>query len=137
MKKYFPSKNVKKETKSNVSNIVKYHLDDKGRRVFDFKDQDELKMIEINKKEHQKLRNEYKLKNLNSETSKFKCENCNLVFTDSDSYKDHLNGKLHNMIIGNTLNVKNASLEKVKQKLLNKKRERDLLKHKDKKNTNI
>ncbi|MCQ2816520.1 MAG: hypothetical protein MJ252_04550 [archaeon] len=139
MKKYFPQNKSKANQLKKTSN-VKFHLDDKGRRIFDFdepkevkeensEEKDTLEEIEKNKKEQIKIRMQNKIKNLDAEKSVFKCEKCNLIFTDKTSFTDHLNGKLHNTMVGNTMNIKNSSLLKVREKLLTKKRDREL-KHK-------
>ena len=138
MKKYFPQNSKSKKVEIKKSSI-KFHLDDKGRRVFDFGDGikeapkednleeplESLEQIEQNKKDQIKIRMENKIKNLQAETSVFKCEKCNMIFTDNTSYKEHLNGKLHNQMIGNNLNIKNSSVSAVKDKLLKMKRERE------------
>lgn len=117
---------------------IPFHFDDKGRRVFDFKKQRNTMMIsqkekeDINnmKKEQKQLREEMKKSNLNIENAAFKCQICELTFTDSLGYKDHLNGKKHNMVVGNSLTIKVSTVESVREKMLSKKREREELKQK-------
>lgn len=119
--------------KKKVDKKIPFHYDDKGRRVFDFKNQsnemviNQKKKDDINnmKKEQKQLREEMKKSNLNIENAVFKCDICELTFTDSLGYKDHLNGKKHNMAVGNSLIIKSSCAESVRERLLSKKRERD------------
>lgn len=106
-----------KEKKLPPQNLP-YHLDDKGRRKFDFSKAH----VNILKAEIMKKREENLNKNLNVEISTFKCEKCNLIFTDNIALKNHLNGKKHNFVIGNDLKIKQSTVESVREKLLSRKR---------------
>ena len=48
-----------------------------------------------------------------------------MIFTDNIAYKNHLNGKKHNAVIGNDMKVKQSTVESVRERLLMKKRERE------------
>ena len=113
---------TKKDNKKKANKKIAFHLDDKGRRIFDFS------QIQLEKREQIKNRKE-KLKQ-NLVTATFKCEKCQLTFTDNISYQEHLNGKSHNSKVH--LQVKEATVESIKEKLLEKKRERDIQKLKEK-----
>lgn len=101
------------------TSAIPFHLDDKGRRVFDFSKT----MIIESKKEQDKVRRENLVKN--TIDSEFKCEKCDMIFTDNIAYKNHLNGKKHNAVIGNDMKVKQSTVESVRERLLMKKRERE------------
>ena len=122
MKKKFSNPQNKKKAKNLKKKSVPFHYDDKGRRIFDFPKSE----IQLKKKEQIQSREENLTKNLCS--SQFKCEKCDLVFTDNLAYKDHLNGKKHNMKIGNDMIVKQSTVESIREKLLAKKREREIKK---------
>ena len=115
---------TKKDNKKKSTKKIAFHLDDKGRRIFDFS------QIQLEKREQIKQRKENLKINLAYETATFKCEKCQLTFTDNISYQEHLNGKSHNAKIH--LQVKEATVESIKEKLLEKKRERDKQKLKEK-----
>ena len=120
MKKLLRNNNHKKKNKEKKlsTQSLPYYLDDKGRRKFDFS------KVQVNtvKSEIMKKREDNLNKNLNVEISTFKCEKCNLTFTDNIALKNHLNGKKHNFVIGNDLKVKQSTVESVREKLLSKKR---------------
>ena len=86
--------------------------------------------IQLEKREQIKNRKEKLKQNLVFETATFRCEKCQLTFTDNISYQEHLNGKSHNSKVH--LQVKEATVESIKEKLLEKKRERDIQKLKEK-----
>ena len=115
---------TKKDNKKKSTKKIAFHLDDKGRRIFDFS------QIQLEKREQIKNRKEKLKQNLAFETATFKCEKCQLTFTDNISYQEHLNGKSHNAKVH--LQVKEATVESIKEKLLEKKRERDIQKLKEK-----
>lgn len=109
----------KNKKQKNKPSAIPFHLDDKGRRVFDFSKT----MIIETKKEQDKVRRENLAKNTTS--SEFKCEKCDMIFTDNIALKNHLNGKKHNAVIGNDMKVKQSTVESVRERLLMKKRERE------------
>jgi hypothetical protein len=115
---------TKKDNKKKANKKIAFHLDDKGRRIFDFS------QIQLEKREQIKNRKEKLKQNLVFETATFRCEKCQLTFTDNISYQEHLNGKSHNAKVH--LQVKEATVESIKEKLLEKKRERDIQKLKEK-----
>jgi uncharacterized C2H2 Zn-finger protein len=115
---------TKKDNKKKANKKIAFHLDDKGRRIFDFS------QIQLEKREQIKNRKEKLKQNLVFETATFRCEKCQLTFTDNISYQEHLNGKSHNSKVH--LQVKEATVESIKEKLLEKKRERDIQKLKEK-----
>ncbi len=115
---------TKKDNKKKSNKKIAFHLDDKGRRIFDFS------QIQLEKREQIKNRKEKLKQNLVFETATFRCEKCQLTFTDNISYQEHLNGKSHNAKVH--LQVKEATVESIKEKLLEKKRERDIQKLKEK-----
>ena len=51
-----------------------------------------------------------------------------MPFTDNISLQEHLNSKNHNKLIGNELKIKESDIKNIKQKLLNKKHEREKIK---------
>ena len=110
---------MKKSKNKIKSSLIPFHYDDKGRRVFDFS---KTMLIET-KKEQDKVRRENLVKNTIS--SEFKCEKCDMVFTDNIALKNHLNGKKHNANVGNDMKVKQSTVESVRERLLMKKRERE------------
>ena len=115
---------TKKDNKKKANKKIAFHLDDKGRRIFFFF------QIQLEKREQIKNRKEKLKQNLVFETATFRCEKCQLTFTDNISYQEHLNGKSHNSKVH--LQVKEATVESIKEKLLEKKRERDIQKLKEK-----
>ena len=115
---------TKKDNKKKANKKIAFHLVDKGRRIFDFS------QIQLEKREQIKNRKEKLKQNLVFETATFRCEKCQLTFTDNISYQEHLNGKSHNSKVH--LQVKEATVESIKEKLLEKKRERDIQKLKEK-----
>ena len=99
----------KEETQTQKSNIP-YHLDDKGRRVFD------LDKIQKEKKEQEERRKE-----LNKQiklNATLVCTNCGVAFTDNMAYQEHMNSKQHNKIMGNSMNIKEVTVNTIKEKLI-------------------
>ena len=115
----------KKEMKINSNKIkskIPYHLDDKGRRVFD------LDKIKKEKEEQEERRKENNKKIKINAT--LVCKQCGMAFTDNMAYQEHMNSKQHNKIVGNTMNVKEVTVNTIKEKLLKLKQEREQMKEK-------
>ena len=111
----------KEETSTQKSNIP-YHLDDKGRRVFD------LDKIQKEKKEQEERRKE-----LNKQiklNATLVCTNCGVAFTDNMAYQEHMNSKQHNKIVGNSMNIKEVTVNTIKEKLMKLKKQREEMKEK-------
>ena len=53
----------------------------------------------------------------------FFCKTCNCSLKDNQAYLDHFNGKRHNQLLGMNMKVEKIGLDKVKEKLLNLKRQ--------------
>ena len=136
--KYKKNNNNKNNTKK-----IKYHLDDKGRRVFDFStinfdnnpkniiitsDDNIITKDSLIKEKQIQKQKRYENLNKNLSKSKFRCTICDLPFTDNISLQEHLNSKNHNKLIGNELKIKESNINNIKQKLLNKKHEREKIK---------
>ena len=119
-KKFKKNKN-NSDDKNNSK--IKYHLDDKGRRVF------ELDKIKIEKKEQEEKRKENLKKNQINST--FICKDCGLTFTDNISLQEHFNSKQHNKAVGNTMNIKEVGVSAIKEKMLKLKIEREKKKEKE------
>ena len=101
---------------------IPFHLDDKGRRVFD------LDKIQKEKKEQEERRKE-----LNKQiklNATLVCSYCGVAFTDNMSYQEHMNSKQHNKVIGNSMNVKEVTVNTIKEKLLKLKKQREEMKEK-------
>ena len=58
------------------------------------------------------------------------CNHCGMAFTDNMAYQEHINSKQHNKIVGNTMNVKEVTLNTIKEKLQKLKKQREELKEK-------
>ena len=114
----------KKEIKTSKVPIsrIPFHLDDKVRRVFD------LDKIKKEKEEQEERRKENNKKMKINAT--LICTHCGLAFTDNMSYQEHINSKQHNKIVGNTMNVKEVTVNKIKEKLLKLRQQREELKEK-------
>ena len=115
-------KNKKDKDNKNDSKI-KYHLDDKGRRVF------ELDQIKIEKKEQEEKRKENLKKN--QINSNFICKECGIAFTDNISLQEHFNSKQHNKTVGNTMIIREVGVNAIKEKMLKIKMEREKQKEKE------
>ena len=101
---------------------IPFHLDDKGRRVFD------LDKIQKEKKEQEERRKEQnKQIKLNATLV---CSNCGVAFTDNMAYQEHMNSKQHNKVIGNSMNVKEVTVNTIKEKLMKLKKQREEMKEK-------
>ena len=133
-KKYNKFKKFKKNdikitfgTKIDIQNKnsvkVPYHLDDKGRRVFDL---NKIKQ-EKEEKEEKRIENNKKLK-INATLV---CKSCGMAFTDNMAYQEHMNSKQHNKIVGNNMNIKEVTVSTIKEKMLKIKKERELIKEKE------
>jgi U4/U6.U5 tri-snRNP component SNU23 len=48
----------------------------------------------------------------------FNCDICKCSFPDNMAYIDHINGKKHNLMLGQSLRVKQSTAESVREKLL-------------------
>ena len=132
----------KNNTKNNTKNKIKYHLDDKGRRIFDLSScnfdsnnniiitNDDNIITKDSIIKEKKIQKQKRYENLNKKLlkSKFRCSICDLPFTDNISLQEHLNSKNHNKLIGNELKIKESDIKNIKQKLLNKKHEREKIK---------
>ena len=116
-------KKHKSDSDNKDHSKVKYHLDDKGRRVF------ELDQIKIEKKEQEEKRKENLKKNQINST--FICKECGLTFTDNISLQEHFNSKQHNKTVGNTMNIKEVGINTIKEKMLKIKLEREKQKEKE------
>ena len=113
----------KKEIKASiVKSKIPYHLDDKGRRVFDL---DKIKKV----KEEQELRRKENNKKIKFNAT-LVCKVCGISFTDNMAYQEHMNSKQHNKMVGNTMNIKEVTVNTIKEKLLKLKKEREELKEK-------
>ena len=113
----------KKEIKTNiVKSKFPFHLDDKGRRVFDL---DKIKKEKEIQEERRKENNK-KIK-INATLV---CNHCGMAFTDNMAYQEHINSKQHNKIVGNTMNVKEVTVNTIKEKLLKLKKQREEIKEK-------
>ena len=112
-----------KKKESNIpKSKIPYHLDDKGRRVFD------LDKIQKEKKEQEERRKELnKMIKLNATLV---CSNCGVAFTDNMAYQEHMNSKQHNKIIGNSMNVKEVTVNTIKEKMMKLKKQREEMKEK-------
>ena len=111
----------KKESLAPKSKIP-FHLDDKGRRVFDWD------KIQKEKKEQEERRKELnKMIKLNATLV---CSNCGVAFTDNMAYQEHMNSKQHNKVIGNSMNVKEVTVNTIKEKMMKLKKQREELKEK-------
>ena len=112
----------KKEESSAPKPKIPYHLDDKGRRVFD------LDKIQKEKKEQEERRKELnKMIKLNATLV---CSNCGVAFTDNMAYQEHMNSKQHNKVVGNSMNVKEVTVDTIKEKLKKLKKQREEMKEK-------
>ena len=112
----------KKEESSAPKPKIPYHLDDKGRRVFD------LDKIQKEKKEQEERRKE-----LNKQiklNATLVCTNCGVAFTDNMAYQEHMNSKQHNKVVGNSMNVKEVTVDTIKEKLKKLKKQREEMKEK-------
>ena len=112
----------KKEESSTQKSKIPYHLDDKGRRVFD------LDKIQKEKKEQEERRKE-----LNKQiklNATLVCTNCGVAFTDNMAYQEHMNSKQHNKVVGNSMNVKEVTVNTIKEKLMKLKKQREEMKEK-------
>ena len=116
----FGKKEVK--TSNKVKSKIPYHLDDKGRRVFDL---DKIKK----EKEEQEERRKEKNKKIKINAT-LVCKHCGMAFTDNMAYQEHMNSKQHNKIVGNTMKVKEVTVNTIKEKLLKLKQEREEMKEK-------
>lgn len=47
----------------------------------------------------------------------FYCETCDMLFRDSTSYLDHVNGRAHNRLLGMTMKVEEVTVERVIEKM--------------------
>ena len=113
----------KKEVKPNKEKSrIPFHLDDKGRRVFDL---DKIKK-EKELQEERRKENSKKIK-INATLV---CNHCGLAFTDNMAYQEHINSKQHNKIVGHTMNVKEVTVNTIKEKLLKLKQQREEMKEK-------
>jgi hypothetical protein len=116
----FGKKEVVKATKTTAR--IPFHLDDKGRRVFDL---DKFKK-EKQEQEQRRKENNKKIK-INATLV---CNYCGLAFTDNMSYQEHINSKQHNKIVGNNMNIKEVTVNTIKEKLLKLRQQREELKEK-------
>ena len=112
----------KEEKKVNKKSRIPFHLDDKGRRVFDL---DKIKK-EKELQEERRKENSKKIK-INATLV---CNHCGLAFTDNMAYQEHINSKQHNKIVGHTMNVKEVTVNTIKEKLLKLKQQREEMKEK-------
>ena len=117
---FFGKKEEKKVNK--VKSRIPFHLDDKGRRVFDL---DKIKK-EKELQEERRKENSKKIK-INATLV---CNHCGLAFTDNMAYQEHINSKQHNKIVGHTMNVKEVTVNTIKEKLLKLKQQREEMKEK-------
>ena len=53
-----------------------------------------------------------------------------MSFTDNMAYQEHMNSKQHNKIVGNTMNVKEVTVNTIKEKLMKLKQQREEMKEK-------
>ena len=114
----------KKEVKPNKEKSrIPFHLDDKGRRVFD------LDKIKKEKEEQIERRKENNKKIKINAT--LVCKNCGMAFTDNMAYQEHMNSKQHNKIVGNTMNVKEVTINTIKEKMKKLKQQREEMKEKE------
>ena len=116
----FGKKEVVKTAKTTTR--IPYHLDDKGRRVFDL---DKFKK-EKQEQEQRRKENNKKIK-INATLV---CNYCGLAFTDNMSYQEHINSKQHNKIVGNNMNIKEVTVNTIKEKLLKLRQQREEMKEK-------
>ena len=101
---------------------IPFHLDDKGRRIFD-----------LNKIQKEKQEQEERRKELNKQiklNATLVCSNCGVAFTDNMSYQEHMNSKQHNKIVGNSMNIKEVTVNTIKEKLKKLKKQREEMKEK-------
>ena len=56
------------------------------------------------------------------------CKVCGISFTDNMAYQEHMNSKQHNKMVGNTMNIKEVTVNTIKEKLLKLKKEREEMK---------
>ena len=117
---FFGKKEEKKINK--IKSRIPFHLDDKGRRVFDL---DKIKK-EKELQEERRKENSKKIK-INATLV---CNHCGLAFTDNMAYQEHINSKQHNKIVGHTMNVKEVTVNTIKEKLLKLKQQREEMKEK-------
>ena len=117
---FFGKKEEKKVNK--IKSRIPFHLDDKGRRVFDL---DKIKK-EKELQEERRKENSKKIK-INATLV---CNHCGLAFTDNMAYQEHINSKQHNKIVGHTMNVKEVTVNTIKEKLLKLKQQREEMKEK-------
>ena len=117
---FFGKKEEKKVNK--IKSRIPFHLDDKGRRVFDL---DKIKK-EKELQEERRKENSKKIK-INATLV---CNHCGLAFTDNMAYQEHINSKQHNKIVGHTMNVKEVTVNTIKEKLLKIKQQREEMKEK-------
>ena len=101
---------------------IPYHLDDKGRRIFDLN-----KIQKV--KEEQELRRKENNKKIKFNAT-LVCKHCGISFTDNMAYQEHMNSKQHNKIVGNTMNIKEVTVNTIKEKLLKLKQQREEIKEK-------
>ena len=116
----FGKKEVVKTTKTTTR--IPFHLDDKGRRVFD-----------LDKFKKEKLEQEQRRKENNKKikiNATLVCNYCGLAFTDNMSYQEHINSKQHNKIVGNNMNIKEVTVNTIKEKLLKLRQQREEMKEK-------
>ena len=116
----FGKKEVVKIAKT--TSRIPFHLDDKGRRVFDL---DKFKK-EKQEQEQRRKENNKKIK-INATLV---CNYCGLAFTDNMSYQEHINSKQHNKIVGNNMNIKEVTVNAIKEKLLKLRQQREEMKEK-------
>ena len=112
----------KKEEPAVQKPKIPFHLDDKGRRIFD------LDKIQKEKKEQEERRKE-----LNKQiklNATLVCTNCGVAFTDNMAYQEHMNSKQHNKVVGNSMNVKEVTVDTIKEKLMKLKKQREEIKEK-------
>lgn len=141
---------------------LKFYLDDKGRKVYYFNDENkkndtnntdgdfnkenknvlELELTENIDDKNNKLISEYintdilndfqNKRDINLKKGVFFCDICNLDSKDSRSYIEHLNGKVHNSKLGMNMKVLKLGVEPVIEKLKLLSRKTDLSIIKDK-----
>ena len=58
------------------------------------------------------------------------CTNCGVAFTDNMAYQEHMNSKQHNKIVGNSMNIKEVTVNTIKEKLMKLKKQREEIKEK-------
>ena len=119
----FGKKKKDKEVKAKtIKSKIPFHYDDKGRRVFDL---DKFKK-EKEEQEERRKENNKKIK-INATLI---CKHCGMAFTDNMAFQEHMNSKQHNKIVGNTMIVKEVTVNTIKEKLQKLKRQREEIKEK-------